>query len=80
MSKIVILQRDIPVWTTASWDKAYTEIMPRIEHFCNSKFGIYWDYWDLSEDERYSPARLQLPHAIMFDRDEDATIFVLSFK
>lgn len=80
MSKIVILQRDIPAWTAASWLTAHNELMPRIEKFCSDRFGIYWDYWDLNSEETYNPASLQIPHAILFERDEDATIFVLSFR
>jgi hypothetical protein len=79
MSKVVILQRDIPVWTKSTWVQCL-EIMPRIERFCSDRFGIYWDYWSPSDDEVHHPAPLQIPHAIRFERDEDATIFILSFK
>jgi len=79
MSKIVILQRDIPVWTNASWADAH-RMIPRLEKFCFDRFGIFWDFWDLTEEEIYTPEFGQLPHAIVFERDIDATIFVLSFK
>ena len=81
MSKIVILQRDVPAWTEASWFDARKAVMPRIEEFCNGRFSNDWDYWDLNTEEIwYEMVTMQIPHAIKFERDEDATVFLLGFK
>lgn len=80
MSKIIILQKDIVVWERATWHEAMDILVPKIKDFCYDRFGTKWRFWDLTENEPHKSIIGKLPHAVYFDYDEDATIFLLAFK
>lgn len=80
MSKIVILQQDVPVWAQATYQEAVEFLVPRITDFCCTQFEYRWRYWDIPDDLPHQSILGKIPHAIKFEDDEDATFFLLGFK